>query len=60
MKHKLKLGDYATLESETLKVEINIKGLKEYKAKLNEVLEIITNLEENIEQLNKIKLEIEI
>ena len=40
--------------------EINIKGLKEYKTKLNEVLEIITNLEENIEQLNKIKLEIEI
>lgn len=47
------------MENKTLKVEINIKGLKEYKAKLNEVLDIITNLEENIEQLNKIKLEIE-
>lgn len=60
MTNKIQLGDYATLENKTLKVEINIKGLKEYKAKLNEVLDIITNLEENIEQLNKIKLEIEI
>ena len=47
------------MENKALKVEINIKGLKEYKAKLNEVLEIIKNLEENIEQLNKIELEIE-
>ena len=48
------------MENKVLKVEMNIKGLKEYKEKLNEVLKIITDLEENIEQLNKIKLEIEI
>lgn len=47
------------MKDKTLKVEINIKGLKEYKAKLNEVLEIIADLKENIEQLNKIRLEIE-
>lgn len=41
-----------------IKVEVNISGLEKYKAKLNEVLEIIANLEQNIEQLNQIKLEI--
>ena len=41
-----------------IKVEVNISGFEEYKAKLNEVLEIIANLEQNIEQLNQIKLEI--
>lgn len=60
MKNKLKLGDYATLENDkSLKVELRVKGLKEYEAKLNEVLKIIKNLDENIEQLNEMKLEIE-